>query len=55
MNREGVQLSWLERVPDKDEVLGSNPSTPTIYQVVDTDRSVKIHDFIKQSEYSEVD
>ena len=26
----GVKLSWLERVPDKDEVLGSNPSTPTI-------------------------
>ena len=27
--KTGVELSWLERVPDKDEVLGSNPSTPT--------------------------
>ena len=26
---KGVQLSWLERISDKDEVDGSSPSMPT--------------------------
>ena len=29
MISSGVELSWLERVPDKDEVPGSSPGTPT--------------------------
>ena len=29
-NLMGLQLSWLERAPDKGEVTGSNPVRPTI-------------------------
>ena len=31
---KGVQLSWLERTPDKGEVLGSTPSMPTIFPIL---------------------
>lgn len=30
VRRFGRMACWLERVPDKDEVLGSTPATPTI-------------------------
>ena len=30
----GLQLSWLERAPDKREVPGSNPGRPTNFKVI---------------------
>ena len=30
----GLQLSWLERPPDKREVDGSSPFKPTIFEVI---------------------